>query len=388
MRILTVSAFYESHGGGIEIVAGATARALARRGHESRWAAAAFDPAPTSDGVHPAPLDAHDPIERWTGLPMPFLKRHARRLLKAEIARVDAVIIHDALYLSSILAALYARRNRKPWILIQHIGSIPYKSPILKGLMSIANALVTTPMLRRAPLAMFISDTVRATFDSVGWSTEPDLMFNGVDSSLFYLPEPADRAVLRAERQMSDDRRQLLFVGRFVEKKGLPTLRELAAANPSYDLLLVGSGPIDPASWQLPNVKLLGRKSRRELADLYRAVDALVLPSVGEGFPLVVQEAMACGLPAFCGLDSASADPDARGFLHGIDVEPEDPAGTARRLAQAIASMKPGPYPDMAAYAAARYDWDNNARWLERRIYQLRPANNRPQVRHAHPQLS
>ena len=46
MRILTVSAFFETHGGGIEIVAGALASALAQRGHDSRLTGAAFDAAP------------------------------------------------------------------------------------------------------------------------------------------------------------------------------------------------------------------------------------------------------------------------------------------------------------------------------------------------------
>jgi starch synthase len=170
---------------------------------------------------------------------------------------------------------------------------------------------------------------------------------------------------------MQDARRQLLFVGRFVEKKGLAALRDLAAANPGWNLSLVGSGPIDPNAWGLDNVQVLGRKDRAALAELYRAADALVLPSVGEGFPLVVQEAMASGLPVFCGLDSAAADPRAAGLLHGIAVDPTDSTLTAALFAEAIASNEVGPDPRLAAHAKSAYDWDSNALWLERSLHEL-----------------
>ena len=48
------------------------------------------------------------------------------------------------------------------------------------------------------------------------------------------------------------------------------------------------------------------------LAELYRASDVFVLPSQGEGFPLVVQEALACGLPVVCGDESTGADAEPR----------------------------------------------------------------------------
>jgi alpha-maltose-1-phosphate synthase len=371
VRILTVSNFFESHGGGVEIVAGATARALAHRGHQCRWAAAAFDPVP--DDIPVAPLQATDPLERWTGLPLPLPSRSGRRRLEEEVAAADAVIVHDALYVSSILAARYARRHRKPWIHIQHIGAIPYKNPLLRFALASANRLVARPMLESAPRVVFISDAVRSFFSFVRWRRPPQLLLNGVNP-IFRLPSREERQRLRATLRMRDDRHNLLFVGRFVEKKGLPALRALAADRPHWDMWMVGGGPIRPGSWNLPNVHPLGRKSSEALAALYKAADCLVLPSVGEGFPLVVQEAMASGLPTFCGADSGAADPGARDFLHVVDVDPSDPVSTARRFAEAIADSAAGPDDQLAAYAHDKYSWDANARWIEEEFLSLQPS--------------
>lgn len=366
MRILTASSFFETHGGGLEIVAGALAEALARKGHDSRHAAAAIGPIPEAGPVRRIPLTARDPIEAVTGLPMPLPDAGARNRLEQEVHAADAVIVHDALYVTSQLARHYARRHGKPWVLIQHIGCIPYRSAAMRAALGIANRLVTRPTLAAAPQAVFISDTVRSQFGDMAFARAPVLMFNGVDAATFRPLDPDARRALRARLGLSADRPQLLFVGRFVEKKGLAALRELALLRPDCDLLLVGSGPIDPKSWNLPNVQLPGRKSHAELAELYGAADALVLPSVGEGYPLVVQEAMASGLAVYCGMDSALADPEAARFHHGIAVEPDDPAATARKFAAALPAA-PLERSDEAAsaYARSRYSWDANAQRIE-----------------------
>ncbi|WP_445192409.1 glycosyltransferase family 4 protein [Sphingomonas sp. Tas61C01] len=371
MRILTVSAFYESHGGGIEIVAGAMARALAGRGHQCRWAAAGFDVAPADATIAAVPLPASDPLERLTGLPFPLPHRGAWAALEREVVAADAVIVHDALYASSQLAARFARRHRKPWLLVQHIGVIPYTNPLLRLAMGTANRLVARPLVRRAPQVVFISDLVRRYFAADVQEGRHGLLFNGVDHRLFHPPETGERPSLRRQLGIAEEPRQLLFVGRFVEKKGLATMRALAAARPDWEIRLVGGGPIDPVAWGLPNVRVLGRRSRAELAEVYRACDALVLPSVGEGFPLVVQEAMASGLQVFCGMDSAGADPAVQGMLHGVRVDPADAPGTAARFVDAIAAAPNTVQHDAAEHARRHYDWDRNAERLEQRLTQL-----------------
>lgn len=347
MRLLTVSHFFASHGGGIELVAGHLNRELAAQGHETQWAAAQEGPLPDLGATQPVGLACVDWLERASGLPMPIPLPQAIRRLWRAVAASDAVIVHDALYASSILALIAGRWHGKPVLLIQHIADIPFSHPLLRAAMALADRLVTRPMLRHADQAVFISATVRDRFAGLRFRHAPRLLFNGVDTALFHPSGQAGGAG-----------GPVLFVGRFVAKKGLHAIAALARLRPDLPFLLVGRGPIDPASWGLPNVAVLPQQTPAALADLYRSARLLLLPSVGEGFPLVVQEAMASGLRVLCGTDTAAADPEALPWLAHVAIDPADPEGTARRLAAAIDALPPeAPPPAMAEHAARRYSW-------------------------------
>jgi glycosyltransferase involved in cell wall biosynthesis len=107
-----------------------------------------------------------------------------------------------------------------------------------------------------------------------------------------------------------------LFVGRFVEKKGLAVLRRIATALPDSLFVMLGQGPVDPGAWGLDNVRVVGAVDQQTLARYYQSADLLVLPSVGEGLPLVVQEAMSAGLPAAVSSRTARADSSVTNHLH------------------------------------------------------------------------
>jgi starch synthase len=364
MRILTISHFFEGHGGGIERVAGQLCRQFTALGVTAAWAASDADDPPNSE-IDTIPLKCINPTERLTGLPMPIPGLGATRSLWQQVRRSDAVVIHDALYVTSILALLMAKAQGKRIILIQHIAAIPFSSRVLRTVMTIANLLVTRPMLRAADVRVFISDIVRRDLMGNRPKRASELLFNGVDGTIFH-PGKRDVPPPLPNIEVSNAEQRLLFVGRYVSKKGLAVLRALAEMRPDVMIVLAGTGPIKPSEWRLANVIDLGPQTPEGLADLYRWADLLILPSVGEGYPLVIQEAMACGLPVVCGFPTDQADPGAAKWLRGVSIDLSRPEASAQRCAQTIDGVRlsADERVEMARYARRQYDWRKMAKRL------------------------
>jgi glycosyltransferase involved in cell wall biosynthesis len=373
MRVLIGSAYFESHRGGIEIVAGRLARELQRRGAEVTWFATDSSlPPQTGSGIAASlPIQAWNITERRLGIPLPLPGPAGIAAIWRHVRNADAVLLHDSLYPTNVVAMLAARWHRKPVVLTQHIAGIQYRNPLLRGIMRAANALIARPMLASAHQVVFISEAVAAQFAHLRFKAEPRLIFNGVDTDVFRLAGAAfDKGQARASLGLPADGPLVLFVGRFVEKKGLHLIERLARRRPDLTFALAGWGPIEPTGWRLPNVHVLSDLQGSTLVPLYQSSDVFLLPSVGEGLPLVLQEALACGLPVICGQETAAADPGARARIEGVAIEGVDPdtavaaldARIDRVLADNSAIRRAANAEARHAYVRARYSWSEAAR--------------------------
>lgn len=151
----------------------------------------------------------------------------------------------------------------------------------------------------------------------------------------------ADRERLRREFGAAEGERIVLFVGKLIALKEIPTLIDaiarLVASGQTVRLVLVGSGPLAGELAAMADARSLpvtfvGFVNQTRMPEVYAAADILALPSSSETWGLAVNEAFACGVPAIVS-DRVGCGPDmvTEGMTGSIV-----PVGDVLRLAEAI----------------------------------------------------
>lgn len=165
----------------------------------------------------------------------------------------------------------------------------------------------------------------------------------GLQPAAAIVPEPIDLAEWR--RLLAENATgkaagfTVLAVGRFYRRKRLDVLLRAAAMLrdriPNFTVRIVGGGPCAAGLHRLAaelklasTVTWLGDVSRAQLAAEYHRASAFCLPSVQEGFGIVLLEAMAAGKPIVA--SRAAAIPEVA--PHATLVEPDNPASLAHGI--------------------------------------------------------
>ena len=203
-----------------------------------------------------------------------------------------------------------------------------------------------------------------------------------VDPELLSIAEPGTVPALRAIG--TGQPFTMLSVGAVIPRKGYPVLFDalqvlastLDAAPDDWHLTIVGATDHAPEEANLVrervlqsglrrNITIAGEVSARELSRLYVHADLFVMPSLYEGYGMVLAEAMARGLPIVSTTGGAAAETVADGAA--LKVSPGDALALAdairaamsdhdRRKAMADASWEAGrrlpDWPDSAAIVA------------------------------------
>ena len=227
--------------------------------------------------------------------------------------------------------------------------------------------LLQAPNLRRAKAVLTVSRWAARWLREVHGVARVLAVPNGVDTQRFRPPTPEEKAALREAYGLS--RFAALVPARMSPEKNHLAVLLTARLLPQVDFLLVGTGEL-LGIWQktarllgLKNVRFLGR--REDMPGLYRAADAMLLPTLGENQSLATLEAMASGLPVITTPIPAQAELIQDG-LTGRLVPPWPP-----RLAQALKEATPELGLRARAFVERHHTLDQAARRLAQALQKL-----------------
>ncbi len=246
------------------------------------------------------------------------------------IVRGDFDVVHSHLIWANIAAVLMAKRVPVIWHEHDTQEWMRWGHRFLYRLFIGRSDHVVT-------VSCAVGDWIRAAYPGLGRrvSVIPNLL-------------PADCRVPKAPEPFGETEKRGLkigFVGRLEEpKKGLAVLLEamtrVIRIHPNAICQIIGDGPA--RNWLLDRRKLLGLEraveflgAKTEMAAFYQTWDIFVLPSLWEGFGLVLLEAMAAGLPIVA--SRVGGVPEiVRDGQTGILVPPGDPDRLAHELCRLV----------------------------------------------------
>ena len=263
-----------------------------------------------------------------------------RVILRAkEIAtRVGATIIQSHSYKPHVIAYALRAALRIPWIGFHHGWTAENRK------VRLFHTLDRLTLPRADRVVAVSSDTERLLLAAGCAPARTVMIANAVDARDFDCSH--DRASIRREWQIADDRLVACAVGRLSHEKGqdvlLSAFGRIASRVPTLHLAFAGDGPDHDAL--LAQTRTLGLESRvhflghqRDVARVYAASDLLVLPSRSEGMPNVLLEAMSLGLPVVA--TSVGGVPEvARDGDNAWVVRSDDPESLANAISAAIES--------------------------------------------------
>lgn len=250
-----------------------------------------------------------------------------REILKRR-RNVDIIHAHSHLFFSTNVCVLARLLHSAPLIITNH-GLISASAP--SWLNTLYKHTFSRATFHIADHIICYTDIERKNIEKLGVDRRKiSVIHNGVDTALF---APRDS-------EKTGDGKQILWVGRYVPGKGVDYLIEafsrVLEKIPDAHLVLIGDGPeknaIEERIRKLQidsSVTMIDYLDNDKLPGVYKDSDIFVLPSLMEGVPRTILEAMSCGVPVVTTdlphlvdvIDGA-----------GLVVPPKDPAELSKAI--------------------------------------------------------
>jgi len=288
-----------------------------------------------------------------------------RSLVRKLVRENGVTLIHAHMILPDGLAAVLLGKELKvPVVCTLHGSDIriyPHRDRITRWL--------TKWALRNADHLLAVSSELKNKALSLSPRAKISVVCNGADPSAFM---PMSKAESRARLGLLPGKKIVLFVGNIKQVKGIEFLLQAISQlrRDDLQLCLVGEGESRPALISMAHrlgiaeqCKFAGRQPHDEIAFWLTAADCVVLPSLSEGLPTILVEAMFCGTPVVA-TDVGGVPEIVQNRRTGLLVKPQDSESLAQAIAEILAD------PDLSselvqlarAQVQGRLTWDANAR--------------------------
>jgi glycosyltransferase involved in cell wall biosynthesis len=270
--LITHELFPPDVAGGGEIAVYETAKRLMQHGVEIKVLTTGNPKIKEYNGIQTIRL----PIPRYLMniLAIPWIIKYAR----------DVDLIHTNNYNACFPSFIAAKLLRKP--IVCHVHEVYSKKWFsMRGFILGALSMLVErfQVCHSYDKFIFFSEHMRNSAVKIGIPLEKtEVIKPGVDFKKF---------------KVAKKEPYVLFVGNLIRRKGLDYLIEVAKELSYVKFLIVGRGKEKKRLEAMApeNVKFLGYVSEKKLVDLYAKALIFCLPSLGEGFGLVLLEAMASG---------------------------------------------------------------------------------------------
>jgi glycogen synthase len=299
----------------------------------------------------------------------------------------DADIVHGHTWYSHLAGCLAKQLTGGKLVLTTHslVPHRPWKREQL-GTAYDGSSWVERTAYENADGVVAVSGSMKEDVQSLYDvnSERVEVIHNGIDVEQ-YRPRP-DASVLESYG-VDPDQPYVLFVGRITRQKGILHLVEaIHHFEPDIQVVLCAGAPdteeigaemearVEVARRETDNpiVWLAEMLPREDVITMYTHADVFVCPSVYEPFGIINLEAMACETPVVASAVGGIPEivvPNETGLLVDVDpsegdtVEPADPEGFARRLAEGVNTLMADPDRRSKMGTAARTRVEQQFSW-------------------------
>lgn len=343
LKILQIVPYFLPYHGGQERYVYNLSKYLVKMGHEVHVATSNYPDNGKDEIIDGITIKRYKCLARPLGNPL----TPGMLLLGNEIKKFDIVHTHNEHSFAAMVAAYIRRRTDVPLILTCH-GQLIFGSKMADYFEKVYSRIIGRGIFKAADRIISLSSSDLNYISSLGIDSkkisilpnaiDPEELFK-LDSGTFEADNPKNSFL-----QGLNGKRIILFVGPVIQRKGVEYLiksipKVLIKTGDDSVFVLVGGGEFLNQARQLTtemqindHVIFTGRLTEEELVETYRCADLFVLPSLSEGVPTTILEAMYFGVPVV-----ATDIPGVKD--HFKDVALLVPPKNADRLAETIVKL-------------------------------------------------